>query len=170
MNSNNHIHPDLAKARELVYDPCGFTCSQISISPECVEYGASFLQLDNLNIIFRVAKITPKKRGQFVTLWKRNKKSVIEPYDTLDPLDYIVVSTRDNSLLGQFVFPRSILLEKNIISINGEGGKLGIRVYPPWEKAINRQAKHTQEWKINYFLEIPEQGILDCERSRTLYS
>lgn len=35
------------------------------------EYGACRLGLDDYTIVFRVAKTTPTKIGQFVTIWKR---------------------------------------------------------------------------------------------------
>lgn len=47
---------------------------------------------------------------------------------------------------------------------------MAMRVYPPWDKAINRQAQKTQKWQIDYFLEIPKNSETDLIRAQTLYS
>ncbi len=85
-------------------------------------------------------------------------------------MDFFVISTRDNDYFGQFVFPKSVLLEKNIFSTNGKGGKRGIRVYPSWDKTMNQQAQKTQKWQLKYFLEIPINSSIDYVRVNMLYS
>ena len=30
-----------------------------------------------------------------------------------------------------------------------------MRVYPPWDVTVSRQAQKTQKWQMAYFLEIP---------------
>jgi hypothetical protein len=105
-----------------------------------------------------------------VTLWKRIEKGPIQPYDVCDPFDFFIVSTRKDDRFGQFVFPKSVLCEQGIISKDKKGGKRAIRVYPPWDKVINRQAQNTQKWQMAYFLEIPLNKSIDCIRSQMLYS
>lgn len=137
---------------------------------ESTEYGAYAFKLNDLFIRFRVAKITPKKIGQFVTLWKRIENGPIQPYDICDPVDLFVVSTRKVDHFGQFVFAKSALWEQGVISKNGKGGKRAMRVYPPWDKPLNRQAQQTQRWQTAYFLDIPLNQPIDRVRSRMLYS
>jgi hypothetical protein len=36
------------------------------------------------------------------------------------------------------LFFQNRILKHDVISIKGEGGKHAIRVYPPWEKSLNR--------------------------------
>ncbi len=50
-------------------------------------------------------------------------------------------------------FPREILADHNILSVNGRGGKRGFRVYPKWDLPENKQAKQTQSWQISSFTE-----------------
>ena len=38
---------------------------------ESVDYGACRAELDGKRLVLRVAKTTPTKTGQFVTIWKR---------------------------------------------------------------------------------------------------
>ncbi|MCR6642696.1 MAG: MepB family protein [Sporocytophaga sp.] len=138
--------------------------------PESAEYGACQLTINKRGIIFRVAKTTPTKSGQFVTIWKRVDNGPIQPFDILDDFDLMVISTRKDKLLGQFVFPKSVLLTKGIISGNNKDGKRGIRIYPPWEPVTSKQAEKTQAWQLQYFLGIQGDTNLDLKRAHLLYS
>jgi hypothetical protein len=79
----------------------------------------------------------------------------------------VVVRKDDN--LGQFIFPKSVLNKHNIVSMNNQGGKRTIRVYPPWDVTINKQAKKTQKWQLEYLLEIPNNNYINYKRAATLY-
>ncbi len=164
------IHSDLLATRELIYNLCGFDCSQPLLEVENAEYGAYLFNVNSLSIRFRVAKITPKKEGQFVTLWQRNDHGISQPYDESDSINYFVISARNGNNFGQFVFPKDVLIEQNVISINGKGGKRAIRVYPSWDKPKSLQALKTQKWQLKYFLEIPTNGPLDMSRIHLLYN
>ncbi|MCL2353596.1 MAG: MepB family protein [Defluviitaleaceae bacterium] len=104
------------------------------------------------NTLFRIAKITPKKVGQFVSVWKRDAESgKTRPHDITDNIDFFVIKMEDGENFGHFIFPKDVLIDKGIISINGVGGKRGIRVYPPWCVAPNKQAQASQLWQLRYF-------------------
>ena len=68
------VHCDLLTTKDLVYSLCDFTCSPVVAEIESAEYGAYIFEINGFKIRFRVAKITPTKVGQFVTLWKRIEK------------------------------------------------------------------------------------------------
>ncbi|MER7582277.1 MepB family protein [Kitasatospora sp. NPDC097691] len=163
------IHADLVAAKKLVYEPNGFICSQPVAETESAEYGAHELTVDGLSVRFRAAKTTPKKVGQFVTVWKRSAEGPIQPFDAADPVDLFVVSCRDRGHFGQFVFPRDVLCEQGIVSRAGVGGKRAFRVYPPWVLPTARQARSTQVWQADYFLTIPEGHPADSTRAGALY-
>jgi hypothetical protein len=61
---------------------------------------------------------------------------------------------------GQFVFPKSKLLEKGILKNEDTQGKMAIRVYPFWEKELNKSAAQTQKWQQEYFIDLSD-GIDD---------
>lgn len=168
-SSSVTIHKDLLVAKKLLYNPSKFECSQPEIEVQNAEYGAYVFKLNALLIRFRVAKITPTKVGQFVTLWERIGDGPIQPYDISDPVDLFVISTRQDNNFGQFVFPKSVLCDKHIVSNKGKGGKRAIRVYPPWDKPTSPQAQKTQAWQLKYFLDIPLNVPIDCVRARMLY-
>jgi hypothetical protein len=147
------MHKDLLFLQTALFDQCGFDHGEALKESESAEYGAYIIQLNHLAIRFRAAKITPTKIGQFVTLWKRNENGPIQPFDTLDRLDFCIISVRQNEHFGYFIFPKSLLVSQGVFSVNGKGGKRAIRVYPPWDIATNKQAQKTQKWQVVYFLD-----------------
>jgi hypothetical protein len=163
------MNPILIDTKNSLYDKCSFELSNIEIEKESSEYSAYRFEINNLKILFRQAKITPTKVGQFVTLWKRKKdKDPIEPFDITDNIDLFVINVKTEKRFGQFVFPKSVLIEKRIVS-NKKEGKRAIRVYPPWDKTENKQAQKTQKWQLAYFLEIPFDKIINVNQAKILY-
>jgi hypothetical protein len=89
------MNPIIKKTQELLFDKCGFELSNIEIEKESSEYFAHRFEINNKKILFRQAKITPTKVGQFVTLWKRNvTKNVIEPFEISDDIDLFVINVK----------------------------------------------------------------------------
>ena len=166
----NSIHPDLKLVKELVYDKCGFDLTNFKRNIESKEYGACSFELSGKIIEHRVSKITPTKTGQFVTIWKRNKEGITEPFDITDEIDFINITSKSGENFGQFVFPKSVLADKGIITKNGKEGKRGIRVYPPWDIATNKQAEKTQRWQTKYFLTIPPENLTDLDLIKKLFT
>lgn len=159
---------ELKIAKELVYDQCGFDLTNLNLSAEGIEYGACSFVLNGLTIQYRISKITPTKTGQFVTIWKRNKEGITELFSIADDLDFIIVASKRGSNFGQFIFPKSILADKGVITRNGKGGKRGIRVYPPWDIPANQQAEKTQSWQSKYFLTIHPDNSTDLSLIKKL--
>jgi hypothetical protein len=147
------MHHDLLEMSKDVYEPNGHIVHNINVESESAEYGAAEFALGHRRIKFRVAKITPTKVGQFVTFWKRIGKGPIAPYSYNDPFDFLIVCARSGSHFGQFIFPKSVLCEKGIVSTDEKEGKRAIRIYPPWDIADNAQAKRTQKWQLEWFIE-----------------
>ncbi|MFJ4672884.1 MepB family protein [Kitasatospora purpeofusca] len=163
------LHEDLVAAKALVYDRCGFACSQPVPEAESAEYAAHGFTLDGLAVRFRAARTTPTKAGQFVTVWKRSPAGPIQPFDVTDPVDLFVISTRDGDNFGQFVFPKDALRRHGVVSANGSGGKRAIRIYPPWAAPTSRQAGSTQAWQLGFFLHLYPDGPVDLARAQELY-
>ena len=161
---------DLQLAEKLLYNECGFQLQNLIWNSESTNYGACSFELNNYKIQFRVANITPTKIGQFVAIWKRNNQGITAPFDVADSLDFMIISVRDSENFGQFIFPKSVLVAKGIVSQNEKGGKRGIRVYAPWDKPENKQAIKTQAWQVNYFVEIKKNSHLDLEFVKKILS
>lgn len=144
----------LEKIKVDVYDKLGLEPLNFQVEAESKEYDACRFELNRRKIICRSAKITPKKVGQFVTFWKRNGIGPIEPFQENDAIDYFVVNLRSGDEIGQFVFPKSILIKKGIISTEQKEGKRAFRVYPKWDFPKSKQAERTQKWQLEYFYEV----------------
>ena len=164
------IHNDLIIVKELVYDKCGFKLMNLKQNLESVEYGACSFVLNGQKIQQRISKITPTKTGQFVTIWKRNRNGITEPFDFADELDFVIITAISDNNLGQFIFPKSVLADRGIITRNGKEGKRGIRVYPPWDIATNKQAEKTQSWQTKYFLTIKNHNLTDLNLTKKLFT
>ncbi|MCX5376267.1 MepB family protein [Streptomyces sp. NBC_00091] len=168
-SDTTEVHRDLLAAKALVYDPCGFACSQPVPEAESADYAAHEFTLDGLAVRFRAAKTTPTKVGQFVTVWKRSPGGPIQPFDATDPVDLFVISSREDHHFGQFVFPLRALRRHGVVSAAGAGGKRAFRVYPPWVATSNRQADKAQAWQLDYFLHLYADGPVDSARAKQLY-
>ncbi len=163
-NLQHHLH----NAKTLVYDKCGFDFGELIAEGESQEYGACTFTLNGLKIKFRISKITPTKSGQFVTIWKRNKDGVTQPFDLTDEIDFVIISSQNGDNFGQFIFPKYVLLDKGIMAGNNKEGKRGIRVYPPWDTATNKQAEKTQLWQTKYFVRIDNSDKTNCNLAKQL--
>lgn len=144
----------LVAALEGLYRAAGL---EVTTAPgreeESAEYGACRLGIANSRVAFRVAKTTPTKIGQFVTIWKRpDPAAEIAPLDSEDGVDFVVVSVADATHHGHFVFDKLALLKHGVMSRDGEGGKRAIRVYPPWSVPVVKEAIRTQQWQMRYFV------------------
>jgi hypothetical protein len=158
---------DFSHVYESVYRPHGFECDTIIAAPESKEYDACSFILNNKRVQFRVAKITPTKKGQFVTFWKRIGSGPIVPFDLADPVDLFVVAIKYGDREGQFVFPKQILWQQGFVSKDGVGGKRAMRVYPPWDVVDSQQAHKTQAWQVQYFVEVAP--VMDKDRLQELF-
>lgn len=165
------IPNDLIAAIQDVYKPAGIKLTDLAVpEAESADYGASRFGLNGHTIVFRVAKTTPTKIGQFVTIWKRPRAdSTIAPLDIDDGVAFVVVSVFDATHRGQFVFDHEILVSKGIMAINGKGGKRAIRVYPPWVKPVAKEAVRTQQWQLRYFLPLEQSESADSVQVRRLF-
>lgn len=168
MTFQKALFPDLELIDELVFKPCHFNLKNIKLESESQEYTAHTFQLNEYKILFRKAKITPTKTGQFVTLWKRNEKGITEPFEITDEFDFYLIATRTPSKFGLFIFSRKILHDIKVLSDATRDGKRGIRVYPIWDETTSKQAQKTQIWQTQYFIDLSDNDQIDLNRAKKL--
>ncbi|WP_298139622.1 MepB family protein [Flavobacterium sp.] len=157
---------ELEKTSSLVFEKLDLKIHNLIIEKESQEYCAAQFELNNSKIIFRKAKITPTKIGQFVTLWKRIDEKPIQPFSSTDDFDFVIINCETPNNFGQFVFTKTVLKEKGYLQSKSKKGKLGFRVYPSWDKTENKQAQQTQNWQLNYFIETP----ISISKTQSIYS
>lgn len=165
-----HILKQVMEAQDNLYKACGLNICNFVAAEESQEYFAHTYQLENKNSLFRVSKQTPKKAGQFVTLWKRDSNGITCPYHETDSIDFVVINMVHEDKIGHFVFPKAALLENGIFSSLKKEGKRAMRIYSPWDTNLNAQAKRTQLWQTKYFLDITSPKISDENFIRKLYA
>lgn len=130
-----------------------------TVDAESVDYFGCHFKTVNYSIKYRKAKITPKKIGAFVALWKRDTDRNTIPYDQEDPFDFYIIEVEDHMLRGFFLFPKQALIDRNILSSKKEG-KRGFRLYMSWNVVASAQALKTQAWQLPYFVNLNNPAIV----------
>jgi hypothetical protein len=159
---------NLKEIKDQVYNKCALKISNFKLEHESKTYDACQFRLNEANVVCRSSKVTPKKVGQFVTFWKRIENGPIAPFNENDTVDFFIVNVRTENRLGQFVFPKSILVKKGILSTPKNEGKRAFRVYSSWDVVNSKQAEKSQKWQRDYFYEI--NGQMNYKRIVELYS
>ncbi|MBB1148581.1 MULTISPECIES: MepB family protein [unclassified Myroides] len=145
---------ELQTLDKLLLQRLNIVCTTYAIDPECQEYSGCSCTIASHRIIYRKAKITPKKIGQFVTVWKRNEAGITAPFSTADTIDFFIILTEDQHQSGCFIFPKAVLEQHGIITTDAKEGKRGFRVYPSWDTPTSKQALKTQQWQQQYFISL----------------
>lgn len=152
-----------------VVDALGVEMRDFIFMRENAGYDACSFELGACRVLFRSARVTPTKKGQFVVFWKRADDDSTIPYDRQDLFDVLVVSVVIEGCFGQFVFPKNELVRRGYVSINSVGGKRAMRVYSPDEIVESVQAKRTQAWQTSFFFKEQPNSVLDGKRICELY-
>lgn len=161
----------LENMNKTIYEPNSLSVQCIQEEKQNSEYGAGVFRLSSKTIRFRVAKITPKKIGQFVAAWDKDSNNKNRPFSFEKAPDFLVVVTFKNNLeFGQFVFPKEVLVVKNILRSPTTTGKMALRVYPIWDSPTSKQAITTQEWQLPYFSDMSSLNQQSIDKLMSLYS
>ena len=168
MTNSNNLFSELDLINKYVFQVCETKLKNVETELECQEYFAHNFELNNQKVKFRMAKITPTKTGQFVSIWKRNQNGITEPHNIADEFEFYIIGTKAETKLGVFIFNKTILSENKILSNKNGEGKRGIRVYPTWNLTTNKQAQKTQNWQTKYFVEIINNNQIDINKAKKL--
>ena len=140
------------------------------VDQECEEYLGLNFNIDQLSIKFRKAKITPKKTGQFVTLWKRDSEDQTTPFNVNDNFDFYIIAAKQGNNFGFFLFPKSVLSQNKILTNGKSEGKRGFRIYPDWTKPGSKQAEKTKSWQTKYFIDLTNNESKSVEKFNFILS
>jgi hypothetical protein len=143
----------------------------VSREPEGAGYDAHRIDVDGMSLLYRSARLTPRKNGLFVAVWTRSLSGETRPLDAADGIDGAVVHAREGGRSGFFVFPLDVLITRGVFSSAKAPGRRGIRVYPPWTEPGSAQARATMAWQCEWFLTTggTAGGGADLERARSLH-
>ncbi|ASA21225.1 MepB family protein [Paenibacillus donghaensis] len=167
----NTFYKTLTYVKEVLYEPTHLTIESIREEPQNSEYGAGLFQLNSKSVRFRVAKITPTKTGQFVVFWEKDAdhKNQAFSYENAPDLLVINVFNPTTNDLGQFVFPKDVLVKHKILTTAAAKGKMAIRVYPSWDTPTSKQALATQKWQLPYFIIVDNKNEIQIQELNRLY-
>jgi hypothetical protein len=162
------VHPDLSVVLT-VAGRLGLQASGVVLEQANAEYGAYRARVGRGLVRLRVGRLTPRKVGLFVAVWQRAADGGTEPLTSDDGVNVLIITVREEDRAGAFVFPAEALVQHGIVSVAGNGGKRGFRMYPPWSTTDNRQAMRTQRWQGAFFLDLSDPLHLDAARARQLF-
>ena len=131
------------------------------------EYEGLIVTINGQSYRSRLAKLTPKKVGYFVAFWGKDANHQNQAFDMTNTPDKLIISIIDGDLKGQFVFPKSLLMQQGVLSHEHAKGKMAMRVYPTWLEHLNATASQTQKWQGNYFIDLSSE--VDYNRVSQLY-
>lgn len=165
-NLNNIIR----NLNNIVYKPNNLMITNLKEEKQNSEYAGGMFYLNNKSVRFRVSKITPNKVGQFVSFWEKdeNMRNKAFSYDTAP--DLLVITCINENKLGQFIFPKAILLKEKILRTQSQTGKMAMRIYPVWDTTVSNQAKKSQMWQLQYFVDLSDINNLPIDKLLNLYS
>lgn len=155
--------------QNLVFEKVQLLLKNLEKDAECEEYFGYNFHLNQFKIKFRKAKITPKKTGQFVTIWKRNLNRKTEPFKNTDDFDFYIIFTEQKKNSGFFIFPKNILSKRNILSTQSKEGKRGFRLYPNWDFPENKQAQKAKIWQTEFFINFTKNEEADLGKFETIW-
>lgn len=146
------MHSITADSLGALLGAAGVTCSAPDAETDNGDYGAARLRAGAAELRYRAARITPKKAGAFVAVWRRAADGGTEPFPDDDGVSALVVGVQEGAAAGFFFIPAATLRARGISSVGGRGGKRGFRLYPPWVAPSSAQARVTQAWQLACFV------------------
>lgn len=161
---------ELNRIENLIFKLSGQKITNQVVDQECEEYLGLNFNIDQLNIKFRKAKLTPKKTGQFVTLWKRDSEDQTTPFSVNDNFDFYIIAAKQGNNFGFFLFPKSVLCQNRILTNGKNEGKRGFRIYPDWTKPESKQAEKTKSWQMEYFIDLTNNERKSVEKFNFILS
>lgn len=153
---------------KLIFKTCGIEITGLMENLESHKYSAHGFALNGIKAQFQLAKITPSKTGQFVTIWQRDDKGITQPYKIDDNFTLYIIAVKDNNKQGVFIFPKAELYKHKILAGESSKGKRGIRVYASWDAALSKQAQKTKNWQTQFFIDLSSAVDIDITLAKNL--
>ncbi|MCU5111943.1 MepB family protein [Bacillus wiedmannii] len=166
----NNFNDTIRNLNNLVYKPNNLMITNLIEEKQNAEYVGCLFHLNKKTIRFRVSKITPNKIGQFVSFWEKDANMQNQAFSYDAAPDLLVIACINDNKLGQFIFPKEILLKEKILKTQSQKGKMAMRIYPLWDTPVSNQAKKSQMWQLQYFVDLSDPNNLPIDKLLTLYS
>ncbi|PEN45860.1 mep operon protein MepB [Bacillus wiedmannii] len=165
----NKFNDVIRNLNNIIYKPNELIITNLKEEQQNAEYAGCLFNLNNKTIRFRVSKITPNKTGQFVSFWEKDDNMQNQAFSYDAAPDLLVITCIDDNKLGQFIFPKEILLIEKILKMQSQKGKMAMRIYPIWDIPVSNQAKKSQMWQLQYFVDLSDHNNLSLDKLLNLY-
>ncbi|PEA23290.1 mep operon protein MepB [Bacillus cereus] len=165
----NTFNDTIRKLNNLVYIPNKLIITNLKEEKQNAEYAGCLFRLNHKSNRFRISKITPNKIGQFVSFWEKDDNMQNQAFSYDAAPDLLVITCIDDNKLGQFIFPKETLLKEKILKTQSQKGKMAMRIYPIWDIPVSNQAKKSQMWQLQYFVDLSDHNNLPIDKLLNLY-
>lgn len=118
------------------------------------DYEAGLTTIGSESWRLRTARVTPKKPGAFVAMWRRDERGETRPFDDDEAVAGLLLFVQDGEKFGVFRFTADHLESLGITSSSRRSGKRGFRAYPSWSTGLNPQATRTQRQQAEAFTDL----------------
>ncbi|WIK98424.1 MepB family protein [Bacillus bombysepticus] len=166
----NNFNDTIRDLNNIVYKPTNLMITNLKEEKQNAEYAGCLFHLNNKTIRFRKSKVTPNKIGQFVSFWEKDENMRNRAFSYEAAPDLLVITCIADNKLGQFIFPKEILLKEKILRTQSQTGKMAMRIYPVWDTTVSNQAKRSQTWQLHYFVDLSDINNLPIDKLLNLYS
>ena len=166
----NNFNDTIRDLNNIVYKPNNLMIKNLKEEKQNAEYAGCLFHLNNKTIRFRKSKVTPNKIGQFVSFWEKDENMRNRAFSYEAAPDLLVITCIADNKLGQFIFPKEILLKEKILRTPSQTGKMAMRIYPVWDTTVSNQAKKSQTWQLQYFIDLSDINNLPIDKLLNLYS
>jgi len=166
----NNFNDTIRDLNNIVYKPNNLMITNLKEEKQNAEYAGCLFHLNKKTIRFRKSKVTPNKIGQFVSFWEKDENMRNRAFSYEAAPDLLVITCIADNKLGQFIFPKEILLKEKILRTQSQTGKMAMRIYPVWDTTVSNQAKRSQTWQLHYFVDLSDIDNLPIDKLLNLYS
>ncbi|NLX81604.1 MAG: MepB family protein [Proteiniphilum sp.] len=154
MKAHLNVVSAIKQLHSSIFHDSDIELTDIELENQNVEYLGARLKLNEHSVRYRKGKVTPTKAGLFVVAWEKDENNVNQAYQYDTAPDNMMVYCEVESHKGVFLFSKEVLLKNKILASNNQKGKMGFRVYPPWEHLKSPQAQKTQKWQSEFYIDL----------------
>ncbi|CAD7953692.1 unnamed protein product [Amoebophrya sp. A25] len=136
-------------------------------------------------VLLRCARIV-EETGKSKIVLERNRRTCVSadgkkllcgvPFDASDEIDFLLAmmycgeGDRDPSakLDGVFVFPKSLLIDMGVMSVDFKGGRFGFALYPPGCAPPHDNRRERALKQKEFYFALPQQGDQRLSKAETV--
>ena len=160
----NILTNEIKQINSLLFEPSGLALTNIEVDLNNEEYGGRKFKINTHKIIFRVAHTSPNRKGQTVSIWRRDNNGLLVPFNFADDFNFFIMAIKEKENFGIFIFPKLILILNKIITNKTVKGRRSMWLYPTWQKVTLYKSLKIQEWQEDFFIDLSPNRKIDLAK------